>query len=300
MTQQTAPARGILLILLANLLLAGMDGVSKTLIVDYPVTQILWIRYMAFAGFATVLAVSRGGLRNGLRAGFRTRRPVLHVVRAATLAIEIGLFVVAFRYMQLADTHSIGAVYPLVITALSALVLGETVGPRRWTAVAIGFVGVLVILRPGLSVFQPVALLPLAGAILFGVYQVMTKVVGREDGLVTILLYTGWVGLALTTLTGPVGWVWPDATGWALLMLASVLGVAAHLTIIHALEIAPATVLQPFNYSLLVWATGIGFLVFGDLPDSWTVAGGAIVVAAGLYTWWRERVRSTVTRTARR
>lgn len=285
----SAAARGILLILLANFGFAGMDAVSKTLTMEYSVAQILWVRFAFFAGFATVLAWRRGG---GIVRQFRTKRPIFQTARALLLVAEIGCFILAFRYMQLAETHSIAAVFPLVITALSALWLGEQVGVRRWTAVGIGFVGMLVILRPGLSVFDPVALLPLAGAVMFAVYQVMTKIIGRTDSMESILLYTGWVGFAAMSLFGPFDWHWPDARGWGLLVLAGLLGAIGHATVIKALEVAPASVLQPFNYTLLIWATGIGFVVFGDLPDLWTVAGAGIIVASGLYVWWRERVRA--------
>lgn len=285
---ETAPGRGIVLILLASLLFACMDAVSKTLVADYPIGQILWVRYAFFAGFATVLSL-RGG---GLVAGFRARRPALNLVRAVLLLAEIACFVLAFRYLPLADTHAIAAVYPLMITALSALVLGEFVGPRRWAAVGVGFAGVVVILRPGLAVFDPAALIPLLGAALFAVYQILTKIAARTDGMVTILLYTGWVGFAITSLVGPLQWTPPDLQGWILLPVAGALGVVGHLLLIKALETAPASVLQPFNYTLLVWATGIGFLVFGDLPDGVTVAGAGIVAGSGIYTWWRERVRA--------
>lgn len=285
---EAAPTRGIVLILMANLLFAGMDAVSKTLIVDYPVGQILWVRYAFFAAFATALSFRSGGPM----AGFRARRPVLNLLRAGLLLAEIACFVLAFRYLPLADTHAIAAVYPLMITALSALVLGEYVGPRRWAAVAVGFVGILVILRPGMGVFDPAALLPLLGAALFAIYQILTKIVARTDGLVTILLYTGWLGFAATSLIGPLQWTPPDLQGWILLPVAGALGVVGHLILIKALEAAPASVLQPFNYTLLLWATTVGYLLFGDLPDGITVAGAAIVVASGLYTWWRERVRA--------
>lgn len=283
-----ASSRGITLILLANLCFAGMDAVSKTLIVDYPIGQILWVRYAFFAGFATMLSLRSGGPL----AGFRTERPVLNVLRAVLLVAEIACFVLAFRFLPLADTHAVAAVYPLLITALSALVLGEAVGPRRWAAVAVGFLGVVVILRPGLGVFNPATLIPLLGASLFAVYQILTKIVARRDGMTTLLMYTGWVGFALTSFVGPLQWAPPDLKGWILLPIAGATGVIGHLTLIRALEAAPASVLQPFNYTLLVWATVVGFVVFGDLPDGITIAGAGIVVASGLYTWWRERVRA--------
>lgn len=285
--------RGILLILVANFCFSLMDATSKTLVAEYSVAQILWVRFAFFAAFATVWALARGGLRQG----FRSTRPGLQVLRALVLVAEIVCFVFAFRYMALADTHALGAVYPLVITALSALVLGEAVGIRRWTAIAIGFLGILIILRPGAGVFDPVALLPLAGATLFAVYQIMTKVVARTDGTVTIMLYTGWIGFAATSVTGPLQWTTPDTTGWVSLALAGIFGIVGHLLVIKALEATAASALQPFNYTLLVWATLVGFLLFGDLPDWWTVAGATVVVGSGLYTWWRERHRAAQDRT---
>lgn len=287
---QSGAARGILLILAANFSFAFMDATSKILVSDYSVAQILWVRFAFFAAFATIWAMARGGLRKG----FDSARPWLQVVRALTLVAEIVCFVFAFRYMALADTHAIGAIYPLIITALSALVLGEAVGLRRWTAVAVGFVGVLVILRPGFSVFDPIALLPLAGATLFAVYQILTKVVARSDGTMTIMLYTGWIGFAATSAVGPFQWTSPDTAGWITLFLAGVFGIIGHMLVIKALEAAPASSLQPFNYTLLVWATLVGFVMFSDLPDQWTVAGAGIVVISGLYTWWRERRRAAV------
>lgn len=282
----------IVLLLVSNLCLAGMDAVSKTLIRDYDVGQILWVRYMFFAGFTAALAWRSRRGKGGLLSAFKAERPWLNVIRAALLVVEIGLFVVAFGHMKLAAVHAIAAICPLFITALSALVLSEKVGPRRWAAVAIGFVGMLIILRPGLGVFDMWALLPLAGAALFAAYQIMTKVLGRVEQTDTIMLYTGWVGLAMTSLIGPFQWEQPDTTGWILLVAAGVMGVAAHLLLIKALSLAEASVLQPFNYSLLVWATIVGFVIFAELPDLWTMVGAAVIVISGLYAWWRERVRS--------
>lgn len=288
----TDATRGILLLLASNLCLAGMDAVSKTLIQSYDVGQILWVRYMFFAAFTAALAWHARRGRGGLLAAFRAKRPWLNILRAAILVVEIGLFVVAFGHLKLASVHAIAAICPLLITALSALVLGERVGPRRWLAVAAGFVGMMIILRPGAGVFDGWALLPLAGAALFAVYQIMTKVLGRVERTDTIMLYTGWVGLALTSFIGPAQWTTPDPTGWTLLVAAGVLGVSAHLLLIKALSIAEASVMQPFNYSLLVWATIVGFLVFAELPDAWTILGAAVIVLSGLYAWWRERLRA--------
>jgi len=282
------PNRGIVLILLAHLAFTTLDATMKTLSADYGVAQIVWVFFIGFALAASVLAANDGGLRRG----FATDRPALHVARALLLPINLGCVVLALSLLPLAETTAIGISYPLMITALSALVLGETVGPRRWTAVAVGFVGVMVIVRPGFAVFDPASLIPLAGAALFAVYQILTKILGRTDRTPTIALYTAWVGAIVLSAVAPFEWRTPDATGWALLALVAAAGATGHLLVIKALELTPASVLQPFNFVQILWATLAGFVVFGDLPDAATVAGAGLVVGSGLYVWWRERARA--------
>ena len=278
---------GIALTLVATLCFASMDGVSKTLVGAYAVAQIVWVRYMVFAGFAAVVAVRRHG-----RGALATVRPWLQILRGIVLLAEIAVFVAVFRHMALADAHALAASGPLMATALSALMLGERVGPRRWTAVAVGFAGVLIILRPGLGVVDPWALVALFGAFLFALYQVLTRMLTRDDTAESTLLWTGLVGLAVTSVAGPLYWVPPAGPlDWTLLAAAGALGVVGHGVLTKALTIAPASALQPFNYSLLVWATAIGFAVFGDLPDAWTIAGAVVIVGSGVYTAHRERVR---------
>ncbi len=202
--------------------------------------------------------------------------------------------VLALSLLPMAEVMAVGISYPLMITVLSALVLKEHVGARRWAAVVVGFLGVLLILRPGLAVFNPASLLILAAAALFAVYQILTKVLGRTDGPITLTLYTALVGVAVYSVVLPFDARVPDAQGLALLALAAAGGTIGHMLVIQALETTPASVLQPFNYVQLVWATLVGFLVFDEVPDGLTVTGASVVVASGLYVWWRERVRSGV------
>lgn len=278
--------RGIALMLLAMLLLACMDAVSKKLAADYAVAQILWVRFLVFAAFALYMA------RNiGLRSGLRSTRPLLQIARSLLLVAEIGVFVLAFRYLPLAETHAVAATSPLIVTALAVPILGERVGLRRWAAVLAGFVGALVIIRPGLAAFGTPFLLPLIGAVMFAVYQIMLRSLGQTDRAETTVLYSGLVGAVVLTLVAPPFWRPPDAEGWALLILAGLLGTAAHVTLIRAFAVAPAAALQPFSYALLLFATVIGYLVFDDLPDPWTILGGALVVGGGLYTLYRESLR---------
>lgn len=284
---EPATLRGIGWMLLAMLLFATMDAASKTLVVDHSIAQILWVRYLMFLGFAMALAARRGGLR----AATRSRRPWQQVARSLLLLAENAVFVLAFRYLPLADAHALAAVAPLLVTALSVPLLGERVGLRRWAAVATGFLGVLVIVRPGFATVDWTLLIPLFGALLFALYQIQVRQLRAHDSAETTLFYSAVVGAAVLTLVGPATWTPPDAAGWGLLLLVGVLGTGAHVALILGLASAPASTLQPYNYTLLLWAAVIGFLVFGDLPDLWTVAGGLVVAASGLYVFARERRR---------
>jgi drug/metabolite transporter (DMT)-like permease len=282
------PSRGIVLILLAHIAFTTMDATNKWLAASYPVGQIVWAFFLGFAAAALARAAADGGIGTALA----TRRRGLHLLRAALLPVNMGCVVLALSLLPMAEVMAIGISYPLMITVLSALVLGEAVGPRRWTAVLVGFAGVLLILRPGLAVFNPASLIILAGAALFAVYQVLTKVLGRTDGPIGLALYTALVGAALTSLVAPFDLRMPDGAGWTLLALSALAGTIGHTLVIQALEVAPASVLQPFNFVQLVWATLAGYLAFGELPDAITVLGASIVVGSGLYVWWRERLRA--------
>jgi drug/metabolite transporter (DMT)-like permease len=206
--------------------------------------------------------------------------------------VEIGLFIAAIAVLPLADAHAIIAVTPLLVTALSVPLLGERVGIRRWSAIAIAFVGMLVILRPGWGAIHPMALVVLLCALMFALYQVLTRMVGRDDGPAVTLFYTALLGAVGLSAIGPFFWTWPDARGWALFAMVAVLGASGHFLLIYALKLAEASALQPFSYSVLIWATIVGFTVFGDLPDLFTVLGALIIVASGLYAFYRERVRA--------
>ena len=279
------PSRGIVLILLAHIAFTTMDTTNKWLTASYPVGQIVWAFYLGFAAAAA---------QGGVGAALRTRYRALQVLRAALLPINMVCVVLALGLLPMAEVMAVGISYPLMITVLSALVLKEDVGPRRWAAVLVGFAGVLLILRPGAAVFNPASLLILAAAALFAVYQILTKILGRTDRPVTLTLYTALVGAVLTSAVAPFDARLPDATGLALLALSAAAGTIGHSLVIQALESTPASVLQPFNFVQMVWATLAGYLVFGEIPDAVTMAGASIVVASGLYVWWRERVRARV------
>jgi drug/metabolite transporter (DMT)-like permease len=270
-------------------LFASMDAVSKHLASSLPVVEILWVRYVFFFLFGLALALRLDGL-----AAFKTKAPVLQVVRGLALVVEIGLFTYAFRYLKLVDAHVMGAMAPLMVMALAVPLLKERVGIRRWVAVSFGLLGVLVILRPGIAVIDPIQLVPLVAAGCFAFYIVLTRMAARYDSVGTSTLYTGLVGFVVLSVVVPLDWQPPMAEEWGWLLFASLLGIGAHVSIIRALSLSEASALQPFNYTMLVWATLLGFLVFDDLPDNFTIFGAGIIVLSGIYAWHRERVRARV------
>jgi drug/metabolite transporter (DMT)-like permease len=277
-------ARGVLLLLASMLVLSLCDACNKALASDYPATQVIWFRYAIFALFALWFAWSRGRLR-----GFACRRPGLQVVRSLLVAGQNGLVVAALPHLPLATVMALIGASPLIATLLAAPVLKERVGARRWAAVGVAFAGVLVILRPGLEGFNAWALAVLAAAAMFAAYQILTRLVSAADPLETTLVMTATPALLAITLTVPFAWRAPEGSAWLLFLGAGVLAALGHFMMIRALELAPASLLQPFNYSMLLWAALIGFVIFGETPDAPTFAGAALIVASGLYAF---RVRA--------
>lgn len=218
--------------------------------------------------------------------------PWLQLSRGLLLVIEIALVVYAFSKMELADVHAILAITPLIVTALSVPLLGERVGPRRWSAVGIAFIGMLIILRPGIGILQPAALLALLSALLFALYLVLTRLVSQTDSLEVSLFWIAITGLVGLSVIVPFFWRMPTAAvDWGLFAFVAVVGGAAHFCLIKALQLAEASVLQPYGYTILIGAIAIGYIVFGDLPDLPTTVGAIIIVASGLYVFARERTQ---------
>lgn len=283
--------KGILLMLATCAIFSVQDAFSRHLAGTYNVTMVVMIRFWFFAAFAIALAARQ----DGLRAAIRTRYPVVQTVRSLLLIAEICIIVLGFIHLGLIATHALFAAYPLLVSALSGPVLGEKVGWRRWTAVAVGFVGVLVILQPGVAVFSPWAIVPLASALMFALYSLATRYVSRGDSAGVSFFWVGTVGAIAIT---PVGlWHWqPMAPGdWGVMLALCLCAVTAHWLLIRAYAVAEASAIQPFAYSQLVFVSGIGMVVFGETL-TWNVAVGTlIVVGAGLFTLWRARVKGQAT-----
>jgi len=285
-TRYTNPTfRGIGLIILAMLAFATMDGISRFLVRTYSIGQMLWVRYMVFLIFALWLC-----RKNGMQKTIRSSRPWLQVLRAVVLLVEGALFLASFMYFPLAETHAIAASTPLIVTALAPTLLKEHVGLHRWIAVLVGFAGTLIIVRPVFATTPWTVIWPLLAALGFATLQIMTRMVGRTDKGETTLLYTAIVGFFIMSTVGPRYWSSAPIGDLALMVAIGVLASVAHFLLILAFRYAQASVLQPYTYFLLVWAVVVGLIAFREPPDSATIAGGAIVVASGLYGFHRERL----------
>ncbi len=272
------PALGIGLLLLALFLLASIDAIAKHLSETLALPQILAIRFWVFVVFA--LAIAR---RIGVVRAVRSARPALQVLRALVMVGQMSAFIFAFSLMPLANVHAIAAVTPLLVTALAAIFLGEPIERRRAAAVGVGFLGVLVIIRPGTGVFDPTSVVALGGAACWAVFQILLRAVSRHDAPETTTLYSAVIGAACFSLAVPFVWQAPAPAAWTWLISIGVMGSVGHYLLSLAFRYAPASTLQPFAYSMPVWAALLGWIVFDHVPDIWTVTGGAIVIGSGLY-----------------
>ncbi|PKP84346.1 MAG: EamA family transporter [Alphaproteobacteria bacterium HGW-Alphaproteobacteria-2] len=279
---------GIWLMVATTLVFAAQDGISRHLASEYNVLMIVMIRYWFFAAFVVAVAARKAG---GVRAAAATRQPFLQAFRGVLLALEICVMVSAFVALGLVESHAIFASYPLLIAALSGPVLGEGVGWRRWAAIGVGFIGVLIILQPGIAVFAIEALIPLTSALMFALYGLLTRYAARLDSTATSFFWTGTVGAVVMTVIGLWFWEPMSAPDWGWMGLLCLTGAGGHWLLIRTYEVAEASAVQPFAYLQLVFASAIGLTVFSEALRPNVVAGAALVVAAGLFTLWRERVR---------
>lgn len=277
---------GILLMIATTFVFAVQDGISRHLAGNYNVLMIVMIRYWFFAAFVITIATRQSG---SIRAAAATKQPVLQIFRGTLLATEICVMVSGFVLLGLVESHAIFACYPLLIAALSGPVLGENVGWRRWAAIGIGFIGVLVILQPGYTVFAPAAAIPLLAAFMFALYGLLTRYAARKDSTATSFFWTGTSGAVLMTVIGI--WYWEPMTAydWRWMAALCVTGALGHWLLIKTYEVAEASAVQPFAYLQLVFASAIGLLLLGETLRPNVAIGAAIVVGAGLFTLWRSR-----------
>ena len=276
---------GIALMCGAVALFACLDTTAKYLNTQMDSLQVAWARYTS--AFVLTLIVSNPLTHPRL---LRTRSPKLQITRSLLLVGSTALNFLGLRWLQLDEALSIIFTFPLLVAIISGPMLGEWIGWRRWTAIGLGFVGVLLITRPGLGGMHPAALFTLGATFCYGFYAVITRIVSRVDSNQTSLFYANFIGALVMVPVIP--FVWQPPVDWVaalLMVMIGVLGSTGHYFLIAGHKLAPASVLSPFVYTQLIWVIILGYLVFGQVPNSWTIAGAAIVIASGLYLLYRER-----------
>jgi drug/metabolite transporter (DMT)-like permease len=279
---RVARLAGIGLMLAGICLFSFGDAVGKLLVATYSVGQLLLLRACAAL---LVLAPSIWRHRGEF---LRLERPWLQLLRMVLSTVDVAAFFFATAYLPLADVITYYLAVPIFVTAGSAIFLGEQVGWRRWSAVAVGFCGVLVALQPSASSFTWPALIALCGSASFAILMLMTRSLRAAPDVV--LAATQFIGsLSFGAVMAPIGWIAPTASDYALFLLGGVTSVSALLCVNRSLKLAPASVVVPYQYTMIIWAVLFGYAVFGDLPSMATLAGAAIIVAAGLYIFLRER-----------
>ena len=270
----------------AVVLFACNDASAKFLNAHMHTVQVVWARYMAAFALAIVLLNPTGNPQV-----MRTRRPWLQLGRSALLLGSTVLNFFALRYLQLDEAVSIIFCTPFIVAALGGPMLGEWIGWRRWTAIVVGFAGILLVTRPGAGGIHPAALLVVVAAICYALYSILTRVLTRSDSDATTNFYSNLVGAAAITVAVPFYWTaQSDPLVIALMCSMGLFSGFGHFLLIRAHRLAPAGVLAPFIYTEIVWMIALGFLVFGDVPNRWTLAGAAVVIVSGLYLLYRERV----------
>ena len=269
---------GILFAVAAYFSFSILDAFQKTAVINHSIFQLLFIKYI----FTLLLSCSEAKRKNNYKF-WQSNNVKLQVLRSFFSIIESGCFVLAFRYLSLADVHSVGSLTPVIIVALSALILKEKVSPKTWIAIFIGFLGVLIILRPGLSIFDIKSLLPLMAAFFLGLYQVVTRKVSENDSTETSLFYTSLIGFIVMSILAFVYWQPLTLNSY---FLFTGIGIFFSMGIyfqIIALSKARASIIQPFHYTLIFWAIILGYLVYDDLPNIPTIVGAIIIASSGIF-----------------
>lgn len=284
--QQSAPLRGIMLMVASAFFMNVNNAILKLLTEGLPVGQIMFLRASLILPLIVAVALCRGGLSE-----LRVYRWQGHVARGLCLGFSAYFFLLSVEYLPLGTTVALTFAAPLLITAMAGPMLGEEVGWRRWSAVAVGFLGVVVITRPGSDVFQIAALLPLACAVASAGRDLMTRKMTAGESSLAILLTANLFQILFGAFSIPFGWEVPDARSLWLVAACVPLVFVGHYTMIEAFRYAEAAVASPFRYSAIVWAGLFGYMIWGDVPDIWAVTGTGIIIASGLYILHREFVR---------
>ena len=269
---------GIIFGILAYFCFSILDATQKTLILYHSVFQLLLVKYF----FVLFLSLIESKRKNNI-SFYKSKSIKLQIFRSLLSVIESGCFVLSFKYLSLADAHSVGSLAPVIVVALSAIFLKEKVSTKIWIAIFIGFIGVLIILRPTSSIFDPKALLPLLAAFVLGLYQVVTKKVSEHDTTETSLFYTSIIGIFIMSLLASNFWNPVSSSSYILFFIIGIFfSLGVYLQII-ALSMARASIIQPFHYTLIFWAIILGYIFYNDIPDLFTIVGAVIITLSGIF-----------------
>jgi len=269
---------GIIFGILAYFCFSILDATQKTLILYHSVFQLLLVKYF----FVLFLSLIESKRKNNINF-YKSKSIKLQIFRSLLSVIESGCFVLSFKYLSLADAHSVGSLAPVIVVALSAIFLKEKVSTKIWIAIFIGFIGVLIILRPTSSIFDPKALLPLLAAFVLGLYQVVTKKVSEHDTTETSLFYTSIIGIFIMSLLASNFWNPVSSSSYILFFIIGIFfSLGVYLQII-ALSMARASIIQPFHYTLIFWAIILGYFFYNDIPDLFTIVGAVIITLSGIF-----------------
>jgi drug/metabolite transporter (DMT)-like permease len=269
---------GIFFAIFAYLAFSLLDTIQKTLIIYYSVFQILFIKYFFTFFLSFIESKRKKNFKFYLTSNWK-----LQLLRSLLSILESGCFILAFRYLSLADAHSIGALTPIIVVVLSFIFLREKISPRIWFAVFLGFIGVLIIMRPGITVFDPTSLIPLAAAFFLGLYQIVTRKVSSVDKNETSLFYAGIVGMFFMGFISYFYWE-PISFDFILMFLGvgTLYSLGVYFQIV-ALSKARASMVQPFHYTLIFWSIIFGFMFYKDIPDLFTITGAIVIIISGIY-----------------
>ena len=280
------PFKGIALILASTVFLGLSDVTAKYLSTSLPSIEITWIRFLVFAMIMSPAMIPGSPLY-----ALKTGRRRLHFMRGATVLGSSLFFITGLGFLPIAEASATGFVAPMFVTALSIVFLNEVVGLRRWIATGVGLLGVIIILRPGTSAFHPAAIFPLVSALSWACTLIMTRMLSGTERAITTMAYSSIVGVLILSFLVPFVWVTPTWQAVAFGVFIGVSSTAGQWIVVLAFRYADASVLAPFSYTQLLWVSLLGYFVFGEIPDVWTVVGAGFIVASGLYTAHRERVR---------
>ena len=268
---------GIFFAIFAYFNFSLLDAIQKAAVKHHSIFQLLLIKY----SFVLFLSLFESQRKNTYKF-YKSNNIKLQILRAVLSIIESGCFVLAFRYLSLADAHSIASLTPVIVVAMSSIFLKEYVSPRTWIAIFIGFIGVLIILRPGLTIFNPYSLIPLSAAFFLGLYQVATRKASEYDSAETSLFYNSIIGIGIMSVLSFIYWQDLNSKSYLLIGIGFFFAIGLYFQII-ALSKARASIVQPFHYTLIFWAIILGYIFYNDIPDLPTIVGASIITLSGIY-----------------